>query len=210
MSPVSVARTKTKIAAKSAAKSKSKSRNLKEESYARVGEAAVLAKTGKRWREWFAILDRAGAHAWPHREIAEFLDAEHGLSEWWSQMVTVGYEQARGLRQEHQRTSGFAVSASKTIEVPVAKLFDAWSNASTRRRWLGGTDLTVRKASRPKVMRIAWKDGSSVSVSFLNKGRSKSQVTIEHEKLKASSDVARLKKTWGGALQKLKEMLESS
>jgi hypothetical protein len=32
-----------------------------------ISDAAVQAKTGKTWTEWFAILDQAGAAAWPHK-----------------------------------------------------------------------------------------------------------------------------------------------
>jgi hypothetical protein len=37
----------------------------------------------------------------PHKQIAEYLYEKHGLSGWWSQVVTVVYEQERGLREKH-------------------------------------------------------------------------------------------------------------
>ncbi len=36
-------------------------------SRARMSDAAVKAKTGKDWQQWFAILDRAGAMKMSHK-----------------------------------------------------------------------------------------------------------------------------------------------
>jgi hypothetical protein len=45
-------------------------------------------------------------------------------------------------------------------------------------------------------------------VNFSKKGTAKSQVAIDHEKLGAAGDVARMKRIWGAALDKLKAKLE--
>ena len=51
----------------------------------------------------FQILDRAGAKKMTHQEIANYLHTKHSVPPWWTQMVTVTYEQQRGLRDKHQR-----------------------------------------------------------------------------------------------------------
>src|SRR5215469_1117257 len=66
----------------------------------RSSDEAVKAKTGKVWAEWFKILDKAGAKKMPHKEIALYLYEKQKLPAWWCQMVAVGYEQERGLRQK--------------------------------------------------------------------------------------------------------------
>ena len=98
-----------------------------------ISSEAVHAKTGKTWAEWFAILDRAGAQRWPHKEIAQHLHEKCGCPGWWSQMVTVGYEQERGLRVKNQSCTGvFTTNASKTIGVPLDVLFESWNDSKTR------------------------------------------------------------------------------
>jgi hypothetical protein len=79
-----------------------------------VSDEAVRKATGRGWNEWFTILDDAGALAWKHPDIARWLAAEHGISGWWAQGVTVGFERARGLRAQHERQSGFSLSVTKT------------------------------------------------------------------------------------------------
>src|SRR5438477_4460827 len=84
-----------------------------------VGSDAVMRATGKGWNEWLDLLDREGAKQMPHKDIALFLSRKCGVPNWWSQMVPVGYEQARGLRDVYQHADGYAANASRTFEVGV-------------------------------------------------------------------------------------------
>lgn len=67
-----------------------------------ISDRAVHTKTGKRWDEWFAILDEAGAKKWSHSQIAAYLYDSLEVPAWWNQMVAVAYEQERGLRPKPQ------------------------------------------------------------------------------------------------------------
>ena len=78
-----------------------------------ISDEAVLEKTGKAWSEWIAVLDRAGGETMEQPAMARLLEDRHGLSDWWSQMVAVGYEQAKGPR-EQQPSKGFSTSVSRT------------------------------------------------------------------------------------------------
>lgn len=176
--------------------------------FAGVSSEAVQAKTGKTWAEWFAILDAAGAQTLLHPQIARYLQDVHGVPDWWCQMVTVGYEQARGLREAHQQTNGFTANASKTLAVPVAALYDAWAAESKRAAWLGEVELTVRKATPDKSIRITWGDGSKVDVGFYEKGEGKSQISLQHSKLADTDAAAWMKTFWGAALDRLKAFVE--
>jgi len=175
-----------------------------------ISDQAVESATGKTWEQWCRILDKGGAKSMAHKEIAKLLSEEHGVGMWWSQMVTVGYEQARGLRSENQSCRGdFQAGVSRTIGVPVATLFAAWKDAKSRSAWLGKRPLVVRKATANKSMRITWPDETSVEVNFYAKASDKSQVTVQHSKLDKKSEVAKAKKTWGDALDQLKAKLEN-
>src|SRR5436305_14849331 len=123
-------------------------------------------------------------------------------------MITVTYKQARGLREKHKTASGYTANASRTIGVPVGRLFEAWSDAALRRRWLPDAELTIRKATPGKSLRISWGDGSNVDVGLIPKGESKSQVAVEHAKLPDAEAVARAKGYWKQALDRLREMVE--
>jgi uncharacterized protein YndB with AHSA1/START domain len=174
-----------------------------------VSEEAVQKATGRGTSDWFRILDEAGAATMTHREIVALLGREEGISGWWQQMITVAYEKARQLRRTHERSTGFSVSGSKTVNVPVERLFDAWYDEDIRRRWLP-EGLTIRRSTPSRSLRITWADGrSSVSVTLNRKGEEKSQVGVEHSKLSDEDEAARMKAHWADALKRLKELLES-
>jgi hypothetical protein len=174
-----------------------------------VGSEAVMRATGRAWDEWLKVLDRAGAKAMPHKEIALMLSRKFAVPDWWSQMVTVGYEQARGLRAVNQRSSGFAANASKTVGASVARLYDAWSDPALRNRWLLDAPVEVRRSTDGKSMRMTWTVGdSSIDVGFFPKGAGKSEVQVEHGKLKSAADVLKQKAFWKDALERLRALLE--
>ena len=175
----------------------------------RMSDEAVKAKTGKKWDQWFAILDKAGAKEMSHKDIVKFLNSKHDVGPWWQQMVTVTYEQARGLRDAHEKPGGYQISVSRTVNVPLANLYKAVANEKSRSRWLSEDGLEVRKATANKSMRVTWKDGkTSLEINFYPKGDGKSQVVVQHSKLPDAKAAAKMKTFWGKALDQLREVLE--
>ena len=174
-----------------------------------VGSDAVLRATGRAWDEWLKLLDRAGAKAMPHKDIALMLSRKFAVPDWWSQMVTVGYEQARGLRAVNQRTNGFAANTSRTLDIPLRRVYEAWSDPQLRSRWLLDAPVEVRRATDGKSIRMTWTVGDSdVDVGFFARGADKSQVQVEHSKLRNATAVAKQKTFWSDALNRLKALLE--
>jgi uncharacterized protein YndB with AHSA1/START domain len=174
----------------------------------RMSDEAVEAKTGKTWSRWFKHLDAAGAKKMSHQEIVAHLVEKHDVRPWWTQMVAVTYEQARGLRDKHQKPEGYEISVSRTIEASIGKAFKAWTDDKIRRQWLP-SNLTIRKATTNKSLRVTWDDGkTSLAVAFLPKGADKSQVVAQHSKIPDAKRAAKMKKFWTQALDRLKEVLE--
>lgn len=175
-----------------------------------VGSAAVLKATGRAWDEWLRLLDRAGAKAMPHKDIAMLLSRKFAVPDWWSQMVTVGYEQARGLRAVGQKADGYAASASKTVAIELPRLFAAWSDPRQRLRWLPEAPLEVSRSTDGKSIRMRWTQGggSRVDVNFQARGEDKSVVQVEHARLADATAARRQKAFWADALQRLKALLE--
>ncbi|HUP98545.1 MAG TPA: hypothetical protein VM073_11410 [Usitatibacter sp.] len=176
-----------------------------------VGNEAVLKATGRAWEEWLKVLDRAGAKAMPHKEIALMLSRKFSVPNWWSQMVSVGYEQARGLRKAHEKGSGFSATASRTVGASLDQLYAAWSDGAQRMRWLPDAPVQVRRSTSGKSMRMTWTAGnSSIVVGFTAKGPGRSAVALEHGKLASAAAVKRQKAYWGDALDRMKAMLEGA
>lgn len=176
-----------------------------------VGTEAVLKATGRAWEEWLLVLDKAGAKKMDHKDIAMMLSRKFLVPSWWSQMVSVGYEQARGLRKLYEKADGFSATATRTVGIPLDKLYAAWSEPRQRSRWLPGAPVEIRRCTDGKSMRMTWtRNNSSVIVAFIAKGADKSAVSIEHGKLANARAVTTQKAYWGSALDRLKALLEGS
>jgi hypothetical protein len=157
------------------------------------------------------LLDEWGAAGRPHKEIAGWLRTEHGVAGWWSQSITVGYERARGLRAPGQRPDGWSATASKTVAVPVDRLFEAFVDEGLRERWLPGAELYLRTATPSRSARYDWEDGSTrVVVGFDALGEGKSRVALEHARLPDAETAEEMKAWWRERVADLKPLLEGA
>nr|WP_042178209.1 DUF4287 domain-containing protein [Kibdelosporangium sp. MJ126-NF4]CEL13048.1 hypothetical protein [Kibdelosporangium sp. MJ126-NF4]CTQ98735.1 hypothetical protein [Kibdelosporangium sp. MJ126-NF4] len=166
---------------------------------------------GRDYEEWFALLDQWGAPGRPFREIADWLENEHALSAWWAQKLIVEYEQARGLRPPGARPDGtFTVGASKTMGVPVERLYRAVTDPQERQRWL--PDVVLRERTSRPLRSVRFDrdgDGTRVSVTFDAKGDGRSQVAVEQELLPDPATAQQAKVFWRERLADLKTVLEN-
>jgi hypothetical protein len=177
---------------------------------ARISAEKVRERTGRTWNEWFALLDAWGGAEREHPEIAGWLVAEHGVRGWWAQGVTVEYEKARGLRPVGgDRDGTLNVSASKTVAVPVERLYEAFADLDLREQWLPAAPLRERTVTPGRGARYDWGDGSTrVVVGFTAKDEAKSVVALSHERLPDPASADSLRGYWRERLAVLKTVLE--
>lgn len=169
-----------------------------------MSDEAVVAKTGCTWEKWIWALDQVEAHQWPHAEIARYLGEKYKVSAWWRQMLAVGYERVRGLRERGQMRAGhYTVSKSKTYATALSTLYRSVKEPGRRAKWMPGTKLTLRSATEGKVVRFMWSDGSSVELRFTVKGPGKVSVAVEHARIASKDEAERLRAWWGERLEAL-------
>jgi hypothetical protein len=167
-------------------------------------DATIRARTGRGWEEWFDLLDEAGGADMSHREMGADLLA------WNVQAVVGSYERARKGRQVGEHEDGFTVTASKTVAVPIERLYAAFVDADERARWLPGAELRERTTIEPRSARFDWGDGPSrIHVSFAAKGEAKTTAALTHERLPDSAEAERMKAYWRERVAGLKEVLEA-
>lgn len=165
-----------------------------------ISDAAVVAKTGRDWQDWVKALDAAGAPEMTHAEIARLVSREFGVGPWWSQMVTVGYEQLKGRRRTMQRTDGYAAGASLTIAAPLETVFRAAASERAAADWLP-PGVVVHRKTAPKSMRATDPQGrKTISLNFYAKGVAKALVMVQQDKLASQAEARRVKETWATSL----------
>jgi hypothetical protein len=174
----------------------------------RMSDLAVIARTGKNWRQWFALLDKAGAAKLGHKGIVKLLGGKHRIGPWWRQMVAVEYERARGLRVTNQTTSGFSVSVSRTMTAAAAALFEAAADAKARRKWFPRGRLKISSLTAARYFRGGW-CGARLEINFYDRPSGKAQIVVQVNRLKTLDDVERERALWKKALAKLEAALDS-
>lgn len=189
-----------------------------------VSDEAVTRATGKGWDHWLAVLDAFDVKKNGHRAATEHLHTKHGVSEWWSQMVTVGYEQKRGLRLLRQKADGFSASASRTIAAGISRVLDAFEDKGLAERWLP-PGVVAHKITRPPMKngrptkpgsaRMTWTDGSkALSVWVADKsaksGPAKTAVQVQHDKLPDAQTCEQMRAMWSERMDALREILETA
>ena len=182
-----------------------------EQPWLATSDERIRERTGRGWEEWFDLLDEWGAAERPHREISRWVADQLGIAPlvWEAQAVTSSYERVRGLRAVGETEQGFAVSATRTVAVPVERLFDAVVDESQRVSWLPDGQLSERTATRPKSARFDWGDGATrVHVVFDSKGEDKSTMALQHVRLPDGQAAERMKAYWRERVTALKEELE--
>jgi len=168
----------------------------------------IEEKTGCTWERWVKSLDYHGAATMSHSEIAKLVRNTYKTPSWWTQTVAVGYERIKGLRVRGQQRNGtYVATKSRTVNVPVTTLFDAWMDPNVRGLWLTDAVVRVRTATAPKSIRLEWTDGSIIAVGFTPKGKTKSAVALEHAKLPDREAANTVKQYWAERLDALNQLL---
>jgi hypothetical protein len=172
-----------------------------------MSDAAIKKGTGCTWDKWVKSLDHNGAQNMSHTEIAELARKKYKAPPWWGQMVAVGYERIRGLRvRGQQRDGSYQASKSRTFNVPVDVLFDAWTDAATRKKWLHET-IKVRTARKPKSMRIDFPGAGILSLNFLPRGKAQSSVAVDQLRMPSKESVTAMKAEWSERFDRLAQIL---
>ncbi len=180
--------------------------SVKNQTSQRVSDEAIAKATGKNWLEWFAVLDQAGCEHMAHQEIVAHLTGQCSVPGWWSQMVAVGYEQARGLREVHQKPEGFEISVSRTITVGQVEIFNAWLDNNQRRVWLK-EKISVIQSTPYKSIRAKRHDDTMLEIAFYIKDDNKTQIVIQHAQLADAKAAEEMKMFWAKVLSQMKAAL---
>jgi hypothetical protein len=146
-----------------------------------MGSEAMRAATGRGHEEWRDLLEAAGAKEWSHRAIADWLVAEHGVEPWWSQGITVDFEQARKGRLPGQQADGtFAVSTTRTV--PGERL-EALATVRTAIEARHGAPHGENLAAAQPVVRWRLADGTRLAAAAQHPNRSGTPINLTIEKL---------------------------
>jgi len=133
----------------------------------------VERATNRTWDEWLKFMDSIDAKSLDHYGIAvkvfEELDGKIDNLGWWTQAVTVAYEQYIGRRIPGQRPDGtFQTQQSKVTKLGMKELMDKWVAFAKKDKDVQAIiegDLKVSGTENRITWRTKAADGSSVVVT---------------------------------------------
>lgn len=201
--------------------------------YTKISDAAVKAKTGKTWAQWFARLNQWGARTKAHRDVAAYLHTQCGTTGWWSQMITVEYERLHQSRRIGERPTegGFTMDVQRTIRSSPKNAFDTFLQPEHAAKWFtkkataevrvggsysnsDGDQGEFLAVESPKRARFTWDNkrhcpGTIVELTVRDAGPGKVAVRISHSRLRSARDREKMKQGWSWALDSYKSYLET-
>lgn len=186
-----------------------------ENTFGRVSSEAIQASTGHSWSDWLDLLDEAGAASWDHRRIVAHLESSHPeLTNWWRQSITVGYEQARGIRAVGETSSGFQVGVQRAVDATPEQVWEILVGRTEL--WLGekvelepGASYSLGKIKVVKPgdrIRFSWQPAGwpnavSAQLTILTSKSGKTALHVQLEKLPDAVAREAMRVRWRGVLE---------
>lgn len=180
--------------------------------------ASIEKATGQTWDEWLEFFDSIGARELSHHEIAQHAydhivksgafddaaanqDGRQNPSGWWSQNVTVAYEQHIGRRVPGQRSDGtFEVTVSKTLDGSMDDALAWWEHKVADQQVFNGVEIVgepdISKTAKWRYWRVNLADGCRVGVTITAKGTDKAQFSVSNFKLPSPEAVEHWRAYW--------------
>ena len=104
----------------------------------------------------------------------------------------------------------FEIKISKVFNAPAADLYSSWRDDTIRWRWLPQPKIAIQSTTTNKSIRASLPDESQLRITFSANSKTKTQVTIEHEKIPDAKTASKMKSHWTAALERLKKVVASS
>lgn len=192
----------------------------------KVSSEAVKKATNKDWDKWLTLLDKAGAKKWSHKEIVAHLDKKYALQPWWQQMVSVGYEHARGKRLVGETlNTGFQIGVQKTVDLPQKKAWKVLTSKEgiaaifgVREKFIlkkgatfeseGGITGEIRVITSGEKIRLIWKlpkweKSSILQIWLIENDSGKTSVRFHQENLPTLADRESMRMHWQEVMAKI-------
>ena len=163
----------------------------------------ILNESGRKWCQWFSQLESKNYQSLGLIKLREKVEKEYGLDAKISDTIARAFLGRFTKPKPPIKRNVFDVSVSKTFNYPLDQVFHRASD------WIETEQRTqLQKQIKLKQLNCKWlSDNSMVELKFHAKGKSKTQMTILHERLENESDAQIMKNYWKERIPKMIETL---
>ena len=174
----------------------------------------VERATQRAWDEWLRFMDAHDARNLDHKQIAlkvyEELDGTIESLGWWTQAVTVAYEQYIGRRVPGQRPDGtFQTSVSKSTTLGMDDLMAKWKRFAADNPAVQGIVGAGAARTSGTDRRLTWRvkaqDGTSVIVTSEPKKNGTASIVATQMGLPTLESNEEARRQWTATLKRFLE-----
>ena len=170
----------------------------------------VERATNRTWDQWLQFMAAIGAEDLDHRQIAlrvyEELDGTIQQLGWWTQAVTVAYEQYIGRRIPGQRSDGtFQMSVSRSTALGMHELMESWAAFAVQDETVQAVvvgDVRISGTDRRTTWRTKAADGSSVVVTSEPKRNGTASIVATQIGLPTSESSDEARERWTSVIER--------
>jgi SOS response regulatory protein OraA/RecX len=167
-----------------------------------LSDQAIINASGRTWQQWFDELKQKGFNHKSEEEIIQALESNYFLDNDWAKDIARTFSDAYDLSKAGIKKKDFEISVRKTFPHPIESVVDHAKN------WLSQHDRALITKVNEKCISCEWKtDHSNVEVQFLAKGKSKTQMVVQHDNLKSSIDAEIMRNFWKENISSIVEAL---
>ncbi len=201
----------------------------------KVTDAECRKATGKPLKEWFKELEEHPEFNRKRREAIQWMydSSGRGSDVWWPTTIWVEYEKSLGIvNKKDGLAEGFNICCTKTMTASVTDVYNAWTSAKGLATWFG-SDVKAKVADKGpwsdgdgnsgeflrvrenKDLRFTWNNSDAaaptlVDVTFQDKGKGKTGLMLNHQRIQNRAEADGLRYAWSAALEQLKATVEKS
>ncbi len=196
-----------------------------------VNDQACKKATGKTLSQWYSAIDEKFGSSFARRDTVNWVYGETNKDAWWATTICVEYERSKGLKNKKDGLpEGYNICVTKTIAAPLADVYGAFAKADKLGKWFspgvkakvadGGSFETkdgprgeYLRVRENKDLRFTWQhpqatSPTQVDVAIADKGKGKSGITLNHQRIQTREEADGLRAAWGAAFDELKALLE--
>ena len=174
-----------------------------------VHDALFSQVTGKSWDEWKYFLDHAKASDQSPDEIRTIIRTYRRIQDELENLIIRAYLKLEADGDLLPAGEDLDFTSTLTVNVPLQLAESAFTEPSLRRQWLSEIESILRH-NPGKNLRFAWNNDQIIVVTFIPKGPSKCQISLQHTRIGSAHALIELKAFWKNRLQHLAAFLQGN
>ncbi|MEQ9188739.1 MAG: hypothetical protein RLP15_13475 [Cryomorphaceae bacterium] len=165
--------------------------------------AEIVSESGRNWKQWFNELSSAKFVGLSCDEVEDVLVNQYGIERNWARRITNRFAAKHSFHSGEAEKPCFKISVRKTFDHPFNEVL--WNASQWLKSEQRATDTALHNGNQ---LTCEWRtDHSKVAIRFTKKGESKTEMTLQHNRIHSRLDADTMRNFWEESLKGMVEAL---